>query len=200
MNSCLIRPLIIGVFALPLLVTAQQGSEGRQEPAGSGISGFPGQRGTGDVTLYSDPGNNFFSNVPINELSAKAYRRFHRRFREVPTGEYWFKYAQGYQISFMLDQHRSLAYYDQGGTFLYSLRYYAGTEFARDMTEFVQRRFPDYKIDVVTEVNNGQKIFYILQIMNVDNIKQVTVADGRIDVVRELTNGGGHIGRAEAAR
>src|ERR1700722_9789275 len=101
MNSRLIRPLIMGDFAFPLLVAAQQGGEGRQAAGGQGpqrqvVVGPAGVMGPADGTAeavrYSDPGNNFFSNVPINELSAKAFRRFHRRFAEVTTAEYWFKY------------------------------------------------------------------------------------------------------------
>jgi hypothetical protein len=197
----------MGVFAFPLLVMAQQGGEGRQEPvvaAGQGAQGqvvagqaFVGQPGSG---TYSDPGNNFTSNVPINELSAKAFRRFHRRFREVSTGESWFKYDQGYQVSFVLAQHHEFAYFDVSGVFLYSLRYYDGKELPKDLAELVKRRFPDYKIDVVTEVNDGQKTFYTLQIINPDYIKVLTVADGRIDIVKELNNGSANIGPAEAIR
>jgi hypothetical protein len=209
MNSSLIRPLILGVFAFPLLVAAQQGGEGRQEPVVAGGQGPQGQvvvgqagsgQATGEAVGYSDPGNNFFSNVPINELSAKAFRRFHRRFREVTAGEYWFKYAQGYKVSFMLDQYHEFAYYDPNGLFLCSLRYYDGKELPGDMAENVKRRFPNYKIDVVTEVNNGQKTFYMLQIMNPDFIKVLTIDDGRIDITREMTNGSGNIGPAEAVR
>jgi hypothetical protein len=156
--------------------------------------------GTGEIVKYSDPGNNFSSNVPINELSPAAYRRFHRRFREVPTGEYWFKYAQGYQVSFTLDQHREFAYFDHSGMFLYSLKYYDGNDLPRDMARVVERKFPDYKIDVVTEVNDGQKTFYMLQIVNPDKIKVLTFVDGRIDVISELHNGSANIGPAEAAR
>src|SRR5580693_1839314 len=197
MNSSLIRPLLMGVFAFPLLVAAQQGGEDRQEPVVAGVQGAQGQVVAGQAIVgrpgsgaYSDPGNNFSSNVPINELSAKAFRRFHRRFREVSTGESWFKYDQGYQVSFVLDQHHEFAYFDQNGIFLYSLRYYDGKELPKDMVEIVKRRFPDYKINVVTEVNDGQKTFYTLQIINPDYIKVLTMADGRIDIVKELNNGG----------
>src|ERR1700733_9297983 len=96
MKSHLIRPLIMGVFAFPLFVAAQE--VGVTGGASAGVTKPP--EGTGEVVRYSDPGNNFTSNVPINELSPKAYRRFHRRFPEVPTGEFWFKYSAGYKVSF----------------------------------------------------------------------------------------------------
>jgi len=191
----------MGVFAFPLFVAAQQGSEGRQEPVVVGEQGPRGQVVVGQgIVKYSDPGNNFSSNVPINELSPAAYRRFHRRFREVPTGEYWFKYAEGYQVSFTQDQHREFAYFDHSGMFLYSLKYYDGKDLPQDMEWVVKRKFPDYKIDVVTEVNDGQKTFYMLQIVNPDKIKVLTFVDGRIDVINELHNGSANIGPAEAAR
>jgi hypothetical protein len=178
-------------------VAGGQGAQG-QVVVGQAFVGQVG--GTGEVAVYSDPGNNFFSNVPINELSAKAYRRFHRRFREVATGEYWFKSVQGYKVSFVLDQHHTFAYYDPSGGFLYSLRYYDGKELPGDMAEFVKRRFPDYKVDVVTEVNDGLRTFYMLQLMNPDHIKVVTIADGRVDILKEMINGSGNIGPAEAVR
>ena len=169
MKSHLIRPLLLGVFAFPLFVTGQ-------------------------VERPGDPGDNFSSNVPINELSTKAYRRFHRRFRDVSTGEYWFKYEDGYKVSFTVDRHHSFAYFNTSGICLYSVRYYGARELSADLREFVKRRFPDYGVDMVTEVNDGQKTFYVLQIMNPDHIKVITIADGRVDTVRELTNGSGKIG------
>jgi hypothetical protein len=186
----------MGVFAFPLLVNAQQGGEGRQEPVVAGVQG--------EVARYSDPGNNFFSNVPINELSAKAYRRFHRRFREVQTGEYWFKYDEGYQVSFMVDQHRETAYYDQQGMFTCSMTSFDAKDLPKDLPRdlmwAVHRRFPDYKLNVLTEVNDDQKTYYVLQILNPAYIKVLTVIDGRIDITNELTNGSADIGPAEAVR
>jgi hypothetical protein len=192
----------MGVFVFPLLVAAQQGGEGRQEPAVAMGQGVQGQAVVGQTgwAAYSDPGNNFFSNVPINELNAKAYRRFHRRFKDVPAGECWFKYDQGYQVSFELGQHREFAYFDHGGAFLYSLKYYDGKELSKDLVELVKKRFPDYKVDVVTEVNDGQRTFYMLQIMNPEYIKVLTIAEGRIDIIKEMDNGSANIGPAEAVR
>jgi hypothetical protein len=195
----------MGVFAFPLLVAAQQGGEGRPEPVVAGGQGAQVQVIMGDdAARYSDPGNNFFSNVPINELSAKAYRRFHRRFPEVQTGEYWFKYNQGYQVSFLLDQHRETAYYDQHGMFTSSMASYDAKDLPRDLPRdlmwAVHRRFPDYKLNVLTEVNDGQKTFYVLQILNPAHIKVLTVVDGRIDIINELNNGSADIGPAEAVR
>jgi hypothetical protein len=183
----LIRPLILGVFLFPAMVIGQQGGAGQPEM----VAGIP-QR-------YSDPGNTFGSNVPINELNASAFRRFHRRFRAAAAGEYWFKAGDGYQVSFMLDQHRQLAYFDLHGAFMYSLKYYDAKETPRETGDLVQRRYPDYKIEVVTEIMDGQKTFYIVQIMNRAYIKILSVNDGRIEVMQEMNNGGSDIGPAQVS-
>jgi hypothetical protein len=169
------------------MVIGQQGGAGQPEM----VAGIP-QR-------YSDPGNTFGSNVPINELNANAFRRFHRRFRAAAAGDYWFKSGDGYQVSFMLDQHRQLAYFDLHGAFMYSLKYYDAKETPRETGDLVRRRYPDYKIDVVTEIMDGQKTFYIVQIMNRAYIKILSVNDGRIEVMQEMNNGGSDIGPAQAS-
>lgn len=198
----------MGVFLFPFFVTGQQEGADGQEAAGlQGSVGrvapaVAGQRGTGTGTpqLYTDPAGTFVSNVPINELNAKAFRRFHRRFQAAAGGEAWFKSAEGYQVSFMLDRHHQLAYYDPHGGFMYSLKYYETNEIPREVGDFVKRRYPGYRIDVVTEVCDGMKTFYLVQIMNADYIKSLSISDGRIEELQELHNGSATIDVAQAAR
>jgi hypothetical protein len=202
MKSLLIRPLILGVFLFPAVVIGQQGGAGQP---GMVVASKPGQLADGQSDVnrvlqrYGDPGNTFASNVPINELNARAYRRFHRRFQAAAVGEYWFKSEDGYKVTFMLDQHRQLAYFDLHGAFMYSLKYYDAKEVPRETGELVNRRYPDYKIDVVTEIMDGQKTFYLVQIMNRAYIKILSVNDGRIEVMQEMNNGGSDIGPAQVS-
>jgi hypothetical protein len=203
MNVSLIRPLILGVFLFPAVVIGQQAGAGQsgvvvanQPITNQLVGGQPDANGV--PQRYSDPANTFVSNVPINELNARAYRRFHRRFQSVTAGECWFKSGEGYQVSFMLDQHRELAYYDLRGAFMYSVKYYDAKEAPRETGDLVNRRYPDYKIDVVTEIWDGQKTFYLVQILNRAHIKILSVTDGRIEIVQEMNNGGVDIGPAQA--
>lgn len=203
MNSSLIRPLVLGVFLFPSMVIGQQEGAGQPEVVVANqpitsqlLEGQPGVNGT--PQRYNDPANTFGSNVPINELNARAYRRFHHRYQAVTSGEYWFKSGEGYQISFKLDQHRELAYYDLRGAFMYSLIYYDAKEAPRETADLVNRRYPDYKIDLVTEITDGQKTFYLVQILNPAHIKILSVTDGRIEIIQEMNNGGVDIGPALA--
>jgi len=183
MKSSLIRLLILGVFAFPLVVAGQQAPIARPE-----------------TPEYWDAGHTFSSNVPINELSPRAFRRFHRRFEAAGPGECWFKSADGYQVSFRLGGSHEFAYFGLDGGFKCSVKYYQGSEVPADPGDVVKRRFPGYRIGVVTEVNDGQKIFYTVQILNPLFVKALTVCDGRIEVTNELNNGGAGAGPAEASR
>src|ERR1700760_1281764 len=78
------------------------------------------------VYTYNDPGSSISCNVPLNEINIHAYRHFHRLFPSGTTGEYWFKSAEGYQVSFVQDELRHQAYFDLRGRYLYSLMYYGG--------------------------------------------------------------------------
>jgi hypothetical protein len=107
------------------------------------------------------------------------------------TGEYWFKSAEGYQVSFVQDAQRHQAYFDLRGAYLYSLKYYAGAKMPVGPAEMVRRKYPDYGIDVVTEITDGEKTFYLVKIINPALVKTLSVCEGKVELLEELVNGGG---------
>ncbi|HMI62776.1 MAG TPA: hypothetical protein VK518_17785 [Puia sp.] len=142
------------------------------------------------VYRYTDPENSISCNVPLNEINIHAYRRFHRLFPSGTTAEYWFKSAEGYQVSFVQDALRHQAYFGLRGGFLYSLKYYAGAKMAGVPAELVRRKYPDYGIDVVTEITDGEKTFYLVKIINPASVKTLSVCEGKVELLEELVNGG----------
>ena len=110
MKACLLlRAWVLGLVLAPCFAHAQN----QISPA---------------VYTYNDPGSSISCNVPLNEINIHAYRHFHRLFPTGTTGEYWFKSAEGYQVSFVQDAQRHQAYFDLRGAYLYSLKYYAGAK------------------------------------------------------------------------
>lgn len=181
MKACLLlRCLIFGMVLAPCPCISQAQNEishaayTYNEP-GSGVS---------------EPGNSISCNVPLNEINIHAYRHFHRLFPSGTTGEYWFKSAEGYQVSFILETERHQAYFDRRGAFLYSLKYYAGIKMPRVAAEIVRRSYPGYQIDVVTEITDGEKTFYLVKIINPTSVKTLSVCDGKTELLDELVNGG----------
>jgi hypothetical protein len=139
---------------------------------------------------YNDAGSTITCNVPLNEINPHAWRHFHRLFPGAQGGEYWFASAEGYQVSFYLNSYHYQAYFDQRGAYRYSLHYYMGSEIPRDPGEMICRKFPDYRIDVVTEVTDGEKTIYLVKMVNASSIRTLSVCDGKMDIIEELTNGG----------
>ncbi|HTI91075.1 MAG TPA: hypothetical protein VL727_10830 [Puia sp.] len=142
------------------------------------------------VYTYNDPENSISCNVPLNEINIHAYRRFHRLFPTGTTGEYWFKSAEGYQVSFVQDALRHQAYFDLRGSYLYSLKYYGGTKMPGGPAEVVRKKYPGFGIEVVTEITDGEKTFYLVKIVNPSSVKTLSVCEGKVELLEELVNGG----------
>jgi hypothetical protein len=146
---------------------------------------FVSTSNTGDGGIDRD----ITSNVPLNEINIHAFRDFQKKFKTA-SGVAWWKNVQGYMVSFMKDSRRNQAYYDPRGAFLYSLSYYSGDAVGSDPGVLVQKRYPAYRITVVTEITDGENIFYLVSIENTASVKTLIVHDGEITVYKDLVNGG----------
>ena len=177
MNTSLFtRALLLGIALLPV-VSRGQGNRyiGSIKNIGSAAASFEE--------------NGIRSNVPLNEISIRAFRYLHRHFRAA-AGESWVKSEDGITVNFFENALQQQAYFSTKGSFRYSLKYYTGKDLTREVAFLVQKRYPGYSIDVVTELTDGEKILYLLKIKNSSSLKSLSVCDGRIEVQEELVNGG----------
>lgn len=129
-------------------------------------------------------------NVPMNEINAHAYRHFQKLFPVGTSNEYWFASVDGYQVSFQKEGRQFHAWFDKHGAYRYSLQYYPGKEIPRLAGDLIVAKYPGYRIDVVTEITDGEKTFYLVKIVNSIRIKTLSVSDGKIDLLEELINAG----------
>src|SRR6202000_1609401 len=148
-----------------------------------------GQNGSMSAS-YSGEEKTVNSNVPLNEINTHAYRHFLRLFPG-ETGEYWYKSPDGYLVSFVRDGHRCRAHFDARGAYLYSLKYYSGSEASRDLSALVYKKYPGYSMNVVTEITDGVQQFCLVKILNTMSVKTLCVSDGRLDLIEDLDNGAG---------
>jgi hypothetical protein len=140
---------------------------------------------------YNDQGNNISSNVPLNEINSRAWRTFHHLFRTVTGDECWFYSDQGYQVSFIQNGYHYEAYFDQRGSYRYSLHHYAGKEIPREPGNLLKREYPEYQLNIVTEITDGEKIVYLVRLVNPTSIKDISLCEGDIRVLGEehISNG-----------
>jgi hypothetical protein len=134
-------------------------------------------------------GNTINSNVPLNEIDIHAYRHFQKMYPRV-SGEYWFKTAEGYIVSFEQNSFRNKVHFGLRGNYLYSAKYYGEKDLQGYTGMDIKKKYPDYRIGVVTEITNGNKTFYLLKIENHSSVKTISVIDGKMEVVEDLVNGG----------
>ncbi|MBS1665624.1 MAG: hypothetical protein JST68_31585 [Bacteroidetes bacterium] len=175
MKACLLRTLLLGLALAPCFTNAQN----EIIPASYSYN-RPASGAGGDVTC----------NVPLNEISVHAFRRFHKQFPSGTSSEYWFKSEDGYQVSFIRDDLRHQAFFDTRGGFLYSLKYYAGDRLSKGLADLVHKKYSDFRIDVVTEITDGDKTFYLAKIISDYSVKTLSLCDGKMELLEELVNGG----------
>jgi hypothetical protein len=150
-------------------------------------------------TYSNGPDNGISCNVPLNELNSRACRRFHRLFHAVTGTEYWIKSTEGYQVDFTLaDGHQRQAFFDPKGVYRYSLKFYAGKEMPREQGDLIRSRFAGYQINVVTEITDGEKIVYLVRIVDPSSVKNISLCEGKIDVLEEMTNGSPNVSNPTA--
>jgi hypothetical protein len=144
------------------------------------------------------PQHVFDSNVPLNEISVRAFRHFQQQFPAGATSEYWFKSSEGYKVSFNLNGHGLVAYFDKHGAFLCSMKYYTQKEIPRETGELIKSKYPGYTIEMVTEVFDGQMTFLRVQIADTSSLRVLCILGDRIFMTEDLINGGTAIGTVSA--
>ena len=125
------------------------------------------------------------SNVPLNEISTRACRQFYRLFPKADLGQYWYACSDGYQVSFTEKGVHYQAWFDPRGGYRYSLHYYAGKDIPREPGDLLRRKYPDYQINVVTEITDGDRVVYLVRMVSATSIKTISVCEGEIEVIEQ---------------
>jgi hypothetical protein len=151
-----------------------------------------GQNGFATPASYTSGGetNGITSNVPLNEINVHAFRHFEKNFPQV-SGESWLKTDLGYIVSFTEKGRRSQVHYDPKGGFQFVIKYYAGTSIAPELGSRISRKYPDYRIGVVTEFWDGEKTVMEVKIESPSSVKTISVnSNGKLELIESLVNGG----------
>jgi hypothetical protein len=134
---------------------------------------------------YNDEGNAVTSNVPLNEINAHAWRNFHRLFPTAAGEEKWVSSVEGYKVSFNVHGQQYQAWFGNHGAYRYSLHYYPGKEIPREPGDLIRRKYPEYQLNIVTEITDGEKTVYLVRLVSPMHIKTLSVCDGDLRVIEE---------------
>jgi hypothetical protein len=136
---------------------------------------------------YTDTKNNMTTNVPLNELSVKAYRHFEKNYADIHK-ETWTKFSGGTVVTFTNNSAFCKIFYDTRGDFVYSYKYYDGKNCSPELTKMLQRLYPQYKIISVVELFDGYKTVYGINISNGKMTKSLEIKNDEIKILNEFDN------------
>jgi hypothetical protein len=129
------------------------------------------------------------SNVRLNEINILAFRHFRKNYPLVEQ-EYWEKTQHGLTVRFKDSDKMSLAYYDNQGAFLYSVKYFEESDLNIDLQKRLKREYPGFQFDILTEINNETKTIYLVTLKNKYSMKSLLIEQGEIRVIDDLNYAG----------
>lgn len=80
----------------------------------------------------------------------------------------------------------SQVFYDHRGVFMYGIRYFEEKDISREVKARIQKEFPDYKIDVISEINSDENSIVLMSIKNKMFVKNIMLIDSELKVVEDI--------------
>jgi len=138
---------------------------------------------------YAVPEQKVQSNVRLNEINPQAFRHFRKNHPNVEQ-EYWEKTQNGLIAHFKNGDNFSVAYYDNQGAFLYSVKYFEESALNNELQKRIKREYPGYQFDILSEVNNEIKTIFLVTLKNKYTMKSLVIDQGEIRVIDDLNYAG----------
>lgn len=139
-----------------------------------------------DNFSYNVVGEQFTSNVPINEISSIAFRHFRKKFPTV-TNENWIKTSKGYSVGFTeTDSGINHVYYDAGGEFVEQITYYIGKNIPENVRELTDHLYYGYTATIATKLQNNASTVYGVTLTNGNATRLIKFHNGQVDTVNEF--------------
>ena len=136
---------------------------------------------------YTLPGENFSSNVRLNEIKPAAFRSFRRQFPDIQN-ESWSKMKKGYLIRFRgSDSSVNYAVLDRRGAFIRKIACYSAHNVPEDLKEAVRYAYSSYEIESATKWSNERNEYYGVLICHEGYKKSLEFRNGEFYVLAEYT-------------
>lgn len=141
----------------------------------------------GKIFRYNYSEQNFASNVPLNEVSSRAFKYFLKNFPDVKN-EIWIRTETGFTAYFH-DASKSIKlFFSPRGVFTYTEKSYGAEDLKPEVNILVSNRYPTYRVVTVREINDGYQYLYEVQISNNERTKMLTIQNKEIEVSNEYVN------------
>ena len=124
----------------------------------------------------------------MKSINNKAIRNFAKSYRKV-ANEKWSVISDGFIASFNENDVRTIVYYNKNGGWSGTLKGYTEDKMSHSLRDLVKRKYYDFKITYVNEVENLEsagKPTYIVHMEDEKNILQVRVNEDVMEVWKEF--------------
>ena len=127
----------------------------------------------------------FSSNLRLNDINPQAFRHFKKNYSSV-SNEYWSKTDAGFVVKYTENQVISQVFYDQRGAFMYGIKYFEEKDLSKEIRSMVHKEFPEYQIDVVSEINSDANVIYLMSLKNKMTVKNIMISETGLRVIEDI--------------
>lgn len=131
---------------------------------------------------------NYFVETHINNISIKAVRHFITSFKDVANLK-WYTISDGFIASFTKDSIETKVVYDKEGAWHCTLNAFSENRMPSDIRDMVKRKYYDFNILIVYEIEYPNGKTYIIKIGDKSKIKILKILNGEIEVVGDYRKG-----------
>jgi hypothetical protein len=121
----------------------------------------------------------------LKDIHARAIRNFNEQYKGA-TNVRWHNGEKAILASFEENGHRTTVVYYKNGRWLHTLINYNESQLSEHVKSIVKSNFRNYDITWVTEVHEGDKIMYFVNLENERKFRQVVVCNDEIGIYKDF--------------
>ena len=126
------------------------------------------------------------ASLKANKANSKAIRNFTTSYKKDASGASWTMEKDVMVASFSKEDVKTNVVYNEKGKWLHTLTYYPENKTPKDIASLMDYSYPKDDVRLSVKVEEGSKIFYIVQLEGKTTLKKVTVYDGDVRLIEEL--------------
>jgi hypothetical protein len=126
------------------------------------------------------------SSLKTTKANSKALKNFTMLYKNA-AGASWSMESGAMIVSFTKDNVKTSVTYNKNGNWFHTLTYYPEDKTPQDIASIMDYAYPKDDVKLTVKVEEGSMQFYIVQSENKTTIRKVTVCNGEVNQIQELT-------------
>jgi hypothetical protein len=133
-----------------------------------------------------DNAKNTRSSLKAAKANSKALKNFTMLYKKEASGASWSMDNDAMIASFTKEDVKTTVAYNKNGNWFHTLTYYPEDKTPQDITSIMDYAYPKDDVRLTVKVEEGGKVFYIVQLDGKTTIRKVTVYNGEVNQIEEL--------------